>query len=48
MNKVLIVSTVGLIYDGITNIMMSYIKAMDKRGIDIYVASTIKAEPEIV
>lgn len=48
MKKVLIVSTVGLIYDGITNIMMSYIKAMDKNGINIYVASTIKAEPGIV
>mgnify|MGYP000040132558 CR=1 FL=1 len=48
MKKVIIVSTVGLIYDGITNIMMSYIKAMNKTEIDIFVASTIKAEPGIV
>ncbi len=48
MKKVIIVSTVGLIYDGITNIMMSYIKAMNKDGIDIYVASTIKSEHGII
>ena len=48
MKRVIIVSTVGLIYDGITNIMMSYIKAMNKTGIDIFVASTIKAEPGIL
>ena len=48
MKKVIIVSTVGLIYDGITNIMMSYIKAMYKNGIELFVASTIKAEPGIV
>lgn len=48
MKKVIIVSTVGLIYDGITNIMLSYIKAMNKNGIDLYVASTIRAEDGIV
>ena len=48
MKKVIIVSTVGLIYDGITNIMMSYVKAMNKKDIDIFVASTIKAEPGII
>lgn len=44
----IIVNTVGLVYDGITNIMMSYIKTMDKNGMDIYIVSTIKAEPGIV
>lgn len=48
MKKVIIVNTVGLVYDGITNIMMSYIKTMDKNGMDIYIVSTIKAEPGIV
>lgn len=48
MKKVLIVNTVGLLYDGITNIMMSYIRAMDKDGIEIYIASTNNAEPGIL
>lgn len=46
-NKVIIVSTVGLIYDGITNIILSYLEAMDKNGLEIYVVSTIKSEPAI-
>lgn len=45
--KVLEISTVGLMYDGITSIMLSYLDAMDKEGLDIYVASTIRLEPEI-
>ena len=48
MKKIIVVSTVGLIYDGITNIMMSYIKSMNKNGIDFYVVSTIYAEPGII
>ena len=45
---VLIVSTVGLIYDGITSVILSYLQAMDRTGLDIYIASTIKAETNIV
>lgn len=46
--RVLIVSTVGLIYDGITSVILSNLQAMDRTGLDIYIASTIKAEPNIV
>lgn len=45
--KVLIISTVGLIYDGITSVILSYLQAMDRSGLDIYVASTIKCEDDI-
>lgn len=45
--KVLIVSTVGLIYDGITSVILSYLQAMDRSGLDIYVVSTVKCELEI-
>lgn len=48
MKKVIIVSTVGLNYDGITNIMMSYIEAMNKNEMELFIASTIKAETGIV
>ncbi len=47
MRKIVIVSTVGLIYDGITSIITSYLEAMDKTDLEIYVVSTIKAEPNI-
>ena len=46
--KVLIISTVGLIYDGITSVILSYLKVMDLTGLEIYVANTIKAESRIV
>jgi glycosyltransferase involved in cell wall biosynthesis len=46
--RILIVSTVGLIYDGITNVVLSNLQAMDRTGLDIYIASTIKVEPNIV
>lgn len=46
--RILIVSTVGLIYDGITSVILSNLQAMDRSGLDIYIASTIKAEPSIV
>lgn len=46
--KVLIISTVGLIYDGITNVITSYLQAMDLSGLDVYVISTIKEEKDIV
>lgn len=47
MKKILIISTVGLIYDGITSVITSYLEAMDKSGLDIYVVSTIKSEAKI-
>lgn len=49
MNKrrVLIISTVGLIYDGITSVITSYLEAMDLSNLDVYVAETIKAESSI-
>lgn len=45
--KILIVSTVGLIYDGITNVILSYLKAMDRENMEIYIAGTIKVHPRI-
>ena len=47
MRKIVIVSTVGLIYDGITSVISSYLEAIDKTDLEIYVVSTIKAEPNI-
>lgn len=47
MKKIIIVSTVGLIYDGITSVITSYLEDMNKEGLDIYVVSTIKTEPAI-
>lgn len=47
MKKVLIVSTVGLIYDGITSVIVSYLQAMNLEGLDIYVVGTIEIEPNI-
>jgi len=45
--KVLVVSTVGLIYDGITSVIISYLEAMDLSGLDIRLVGTIKVEPKI-
>lgn len=45
--KVMIISTVGLIYDGITSVILSYLRVMDLSNIDIYIAGTIKVEPTI-
>lgn len=47
MKKILIVSTVGLIYDGITSVITSYLQAMNLEGLDIYVAGTIEIKPNI-
>lgn len=47
MRKVLIVSTVGLIYDGITSAITSYLQAMDLQGLEVYVAGTIDIKPNI-
>lgn len=48
MTKVLIVSTVGLLYDGITNVILSHLRALDLDGLDVHIVSTITEEPQIV
>ena len=45
--KVIVISTVGLIYDGITSVIRSCLKAMDLSGLEIHVVATGKAEPDI-
>lgn len=45
--KIIVVSTVGLIYDGITSVVLSYLQAMDLEKIQVYVVSTIKCEKTI-
>ncbi|MFR5484960.1 MAG: hypothetical protein ACLTHX_11915 [Blautia massiliensis (ex Durand et al. 2017)] len=45
--KIIIVSTVGLMYDGITSVIMSYLQAMNLEKFDIYVVSTIKSDNTI-
>jgi glycosyltransferase involved in cell wall biosynthesis len=45
--KVMIVSTVGLIYDGITSVILSYLQFMELSDIEIYIAGTIKVETSI-
>lgn len=45
--KVLIISTVGLIYDGITSVILSCLNAMDRTKIEFYVAATIDCKPSI-
>lgn len=47
MTKVIIISTVGLIYDGITNVLLSYLQAMDLEKFDVYIAATVRTEPGI-
>lgn len=47
MRKILIISTVGLIYDGITNVILSYLQAMDLSNMEIYIGATINVVPEI-
>lgn len=47
MNKVMIISTVGLIYDGITNVILTYLKAMDLTDVEIYVTGAAKVECDI-
>lgn len=47
MKKVFIISTVGLGYNGITNVVLSYLKAMDMSGMKVYVGATMQIEPEI-
>lgn len=45
--RVLIVNTVGLKYEGITNVIISYLQAMDSSGLDIRVAGAEEIEPQI-
>lgn len=45
--KVLIISTVGLIYDGITNVILSSLKSMDRNGLELYIVDTIDSKPNI-
>ncbi len=48
--RILIISTVGLIYDGITSVVVSYLEAMKpevSKQFDFYVAATIHTEPSI-
>ena len=45
--KILVISTVGLIYDGITNVILSNLEVMDKDNLDIYIANTIRSEMNI-
>lgn len=45
--KILIISTVGLVYDGITSVILSYLQAMDRGEMEIYIASTINCESAI-
>lgn len=45
--RVMIISTVGLIYDGITNVILSNLKAMDRDNLDIYIAETCNVEESI-
>ena len=45
--RILIISTVGLIYDGITSVIVSYLKAMNREGLDIYIVGTIDVKDSI-
>ena len=47
MRKIIIVSTVGLIYDGITSVITSYLEAINRDDLEIYVVATIKSDPRI-
>lgn len=45
--KILIISTVGLIYDGITSVIMAYLEFMSLSNLDIQLVGTINIEPKI-
>lgn len=47
MTKVLLISTVGLKYDGITNVILSNLEAMDKTNLELFVVETITSEKAI-
>ena len=48
MRKVAIISTVGLKYDGITSVILSYLESMDLKGLDIYIVATNDCEQPII
>lgn len=45
--RILIISTVGLIYDGITSVILSYLQAMNRSDFDIMLVGTIDVKTEI-
>ena len=45
--KILIISTVGLSFDGISSVICEYIRAMNRDGLTLYVADTIYTEDSI-
>lgn len=45
--RVLVISTVGLKYEGITSVIMSYLEAMDLSGLEVYVVGTIEVNEKI-
>lgn len=47
MRKILIISTVGLIYDGITSVILQYLQSMNLEDMDVYVLGTIDVKPNI-
>lgn len=47
MVKVLLISTVGLKYDGITNVILSNLEAMDRSNLEFFVVDTIVSEKAI-
>lgn len=46
--RIAIISTVGLIYDGITSVILSQMQAMNLSDLDVYIIGTIKVESSIV
>lgn len=45
--RVMVISTVGLNYDGITGVILSCLESMNLKGLEIYVAGTIDVQPDI-
>lgn len=45
--RILIISTVGLRLDGITSVITSYLEAMDRSGMEIYVIGTISIQQSV-
>lgn len=48
MTRILIVSTVGLIVNGISGVITSYLEAMDMEGLEIHIASTMKYDDIVI
>jgi glycosyltransferase involved in cell wall biosynthesis len=46
--NVMMISTVGIIYDGITSVILSYVELLKKNDVNFYVISTIKEEKSII